>query len=113
MLSLRNSLGISNRIQGARLNLLLFTIPENQTGVGTINEVGSTFTITSGASIFDISVLGAITFKVAPDYEVQSFYILTVTSSKGKRYKVTVNVTDVVSAFILNNSTILNASTAF
>ena len=107
-----HTFAMQSAFQGALLKLLSFTVPENQTGVGTINEAGSTFAITSGASIFDISAVGVITFKVAPDYETQSYYILTITSSKGKRYKVTVNLTDVISAFILNNSTVLNLATA-
>jgi len=103
----------SNQIQnGALLNHLEFTVAENQTAVGTIDEAGSTFEITAGQTIFDISELGVITFKVAPDYEVQSYYILTITSSKGSRYKVTVNVIDIISAFILNTGTVLNLATS-
>jgi hypothetical protein len=105
------SLGMQSALQGALLNHLQFTVAENQTAVGTINEAGATFTITAGQTIFDISELGVITFKVAPDYEVQSYYIIQVKSSKGKRYKVTVNVTDVGSTFALNFGTVLNFST--
>jgi len=97
---------------GTLLKLLSFTCAENQTTVGAINEAGSIFEITSGASIFNISALGVITFKVAPDYETQSLYILEVKSSKGKRYKITVNVTEVISTFTLNFGTVLNYNTA-
>jgi hypothetical protein len=105
-------LGVGGIQLGALLNHLFFSVPENQTAVGTIDEAGSTFEITAGQTIFDISELGVITFKVAPDYEVQSYYILMVRSSKGKRYKVTVNVTDVISTFVLNFETVLNLATS-
>jgi len=96
------------------LNLLQFTVAENQTAVGTINEPAATgFTITAGQTIFNISAYGVITFKVAPDYEVQSYYILTVTSSKGKKYKVTVNVTDVSSSMAYTNSTPYTYNTTY
>jgi hypothetical protein len=106
--------GIGVMVQkGALLNLLQFTVAENQTAVGTINEPAATgFTIASGQTIFNISTSGVIIFKVAPDYEVQSYYILTVTSNKGKKYKVTVNVTDVASSFALNTTTALNLTTS-
>jgi hypothetical protein len=107
--------GIGVMVQkGAMLNLLQFTVAENQTAVGTINEPAATgFTITSGGSIFDISTGGVITFKVAPDYETQSYYILMVTSSKGKKYKVTVNVTDVSSSMAYTNSTPYTYNTTY
>lgn len=98
--------------QGATLNYLVFTVAENQTAVGTIDEADSTFTIISGSDIFNINSSGVITFKVAPDYEISSTYNLKVTSSKGKKYSITVFVTDVFSTFALNFSTVLNLATA-
>jgi len=89
-----------------------FTVPENQLSVGTIDEVDSFFKITTGQSIFDISPAGVITFKVPPDYETQSLYNLEVRSSWGYRYRITVNVTDVISLFSLNINTVLNLNTA-
>ncbi len=97
----------------ANLNHLSFTVPENQTAIGTIDEPDATFLITSGDTIFDISDLGVITFKVAPDYETQSYYILLVTSSKGKKYKVTVNVTDVNSTLAYTYNTPYTYATTY
>lgn len=109
-------LGIKQRAQiGTLLNYILqtFTATENQTAVGAITEVGATgFTITSGSSIFNINSSGVITFKVAPDYETQSIYSLDVLSNQGKRYRISVNVTDVISSFALNTNTVLNLATA-
>ena len=109
------NLGLSIVKQGSLLNYILqsFTVDENQTSVGTITEEGATgFTITSGASDFNINSSGVITFKVAPDYEVQSIYSLEVISNRGKRYKIIVNITDVSSSFVLNFGTVLNLATA-
>jgi len=107
------SLAVNARIQkGKNFNLLFFTVAENQTAVGSINESGSTFTITSGSDIFNIDSNGVITFKSAPDFETISSYKLQVTSSKGKQYSITVYATEVLSSFALNISTALNLSTA-
>jgi hypothetical protein len=107
-------LDINQRFQlGANLNLLSFTVEENQTSVGTITEAGATsFSIVVGASIFNINSSGVITFKSAPDYETQSIYSLDVLSNLGKRYRVSVYLADILSSFVLNTGTVLNLATA-
>lgn len=90
---------------------LFFTVAENQTAVGTIAEADATFEITAGAASFNINAAtGVITFKTAPNFEAMAIYSLTVLSSKGIRYTITVYVTDVQSAFALNSATALTSS---
>jgi len=111
MIGIKTGIGIAQH--GTKLNLLSFTVAENQTSVGTITEAGATgFSITAGASIFNINSSGVITFKVAPDYETQSIYSLDVRSNKGNRYRVAVILTDVLSSFELNFGTVLNLAIA-
>jgi len=95
------------------LNYLVFTVAENQTAVGTITETDATFSLITGSADFNLNTsTGVITFKTAPNYEIQSTYSLKVQSSKGKTYVITVYVTDAISTFALNLSTVLNLATA-
>lgn len=99
--------------QAALLKHLSFSCAENQTAVGTIEDaLATSFTIYEGGDDFTINNSGVIAFKVAPDYETKSEYTLRVISSRGRKYKVTVNVTEVISSFALNFGTVLNLATA-
>ena len=99
---------------GSKLRVLQFSCEENQTYVGQINEPAATsFTITEGAENFTVDASGLIEFISAPDYEVKNEYALKVTSNKGWRYIIRVDVTDVVSQMIYNYDTVYNYGTTY
>lgn len=99
---------------GSRWRVLQFSCEENQTYVGQINEPAATsFTITEGSENFTIDDSGLIEFKVAPDFETKNEYALKVTSNKGWRYIIRVDVTDVVSSFEYNFDTVYNFDTTY
>lgn len=94
--------------------ILRFYCEENQTTVGQINEpIATSFMITEGSEDFTIDDSGLIEFKFAPDYEVKNEYSLKVTSNKGWRYIIRVDVTDVVSQFEYNYDTEYNYNTTY
>ena len=66
-----------------------FNIDENLTAIGTLTIVdpeGGSFTFTTGGtdgSLINVSSIGVLTFKDAPDYEVKTSYSFTVSVSDG------------------------------
>lgn len=88
---------------------------ENQTGaftaVATDNRSTVTYTLTgTDSSAFNIdSSTGVVTFKVAPNYETKTSYVVTVVATDGANNSsskdVTVNITNVNDTVVLNNIT--------
>lgn len=105
------------------LNVSSFNMPENSTAVATLTATANsapTFSINGGAdaSKFNLTSGGALSFKVAPDYETPNSSLNTnvykvnvqITDVSGNTIvPVTVNVTDVAEYAYLNTST-FNAS---
>ena len=87
-------------------SLSTYSVPENQTSAFTVSATDTSsisYSISGGAdaSAFSINpTSGAVTFKLAPDYETKNSYSVTVkatdTSNNFSTQNVTVNITDVV-----------------
>ncbi|MDB2450468.1 cadherin repeat domain-containing protein, partial [Pseudomonadales bacterium] len=78
-----------------------FGVAENQTAVGTViatDPEGDTLTFSTSDPDLSITSAGVLTFKVAPDYETNSFYGAAVTATDGinsTTQHITVTVTDI------------------
>ena len=74
---------------------------ENQTIIGTVTATdadSSNISFTVSGTELEITSAGILSFRVAPDYEIKSSYLATVTASDGTNQstqEITVSVTDV------------------
>jgi poly(3-hydroxybutyrate) depolymerase len=78
-----------------------FSVEENQTIIGTVTATdadSSNISFTVSGTELEITSAGILSFRVAPDYEIKSSYLATVTASDGTNrstQEITVSVTDV------------------
>lgn len=93
-----------------------FSANENQREIGSViatDQDGDTLTFSVSDSAFSISSAGVLTFKSAPDYEVRSFYSVTVTATDGFNSvseDITVTVIDVNEAPIFTSDIIFSVA---
>ena len=95
-----------------------FSAAENQTSIGTVTATDTDtddFSIVFSVSGSELSITsgGVLTFASAPDYETKSSYSATVTASDGTNSStqdITVTITDVNEAPMINSSAIFNVN---
>lgn len=96
-----------NRL-GALLKQILSFITTEQLAVGQINEtLASSFEVTEGSDTFSVDNSGNISFLSVPDYDTQRTYNLVVKSNRNRTYKITVYVTILTTATILDGTEIM------